>query len=162
MFQSTLTSYNDSWRGLGLTDLGSAPSSPQYAGAVVVDSQNNILCQLRDNKPEIQFPRFWTCSPGGHIESGENPNEAIIRELREEFEIEVENLKKLTVIHETKKETQGTYHAFTADLASPLDHLKCNEGQKACFYSPEEVLKLRLHPVSLKIFKEYLSLERTL
>jgi len=137
-------------------------SLPQYAGAVVVGSQNKILCQLRDDTPEIQFPGFWTCSPGGHIETGENPNEAIIRELREEFEIEVEHLKKLTVIHETNKNTQGTYHAFTADLASPLDQLRCNEGQKACFYSPEKVLKLRLHPVSLKIFKEYLSLKKTI
>ena len=137
-------------------------SLPQYAGAVVVGPQNSILCQLRDNKPEIQFPGFWTCSPGGHIESGESPDEAIIRELREEFEIEVEHLKKLTVIHETNKNTQGTYHAFTADLASPLDQLRCNEGQKACFYSPEKVLKLRLHPVSLKIFKEYLSLKKTI
>lgn len=135
---------------------------PQYAGAVVVGSQNHILCQLRDDKPGIQFPGFWTCSPGGHIEPGEDPDEAIIRELREEFEIEVENLKKMTVIHESEEGMRGTYHAFTADLVSPLNQLKCNEGQKACFYSPEEVLKLRLHPVSLKIFKEYLRLGKAL
>tara|TARA_B100000315_G_scaffold245861_1_gene272425 strand:- start:160 stop:585 length:426 start_codon:yes stop_codon:yes gene_type:complete len=130
---------------------------PQFAGAVVVSPQNDILCQLRDNKPEIQFSGYWTCSPGGHVESGENPNEAIIRELREEFEIEVSNLKKLVVISESQKEIAGTYHAFTANLASPLNQLKCNEGQKACFYPSEEVMELRLHPVSLKIFQEYLA-----
>ncbi len=133
---------------------------PQYAGAIVVDPQNNILCQLRDDKPGIQFPGFWTCSPGGHIEPGETPNQAIIRELHEEFEIKVENLKRLMVINESQEGLAGTYHAFTASLISPMDQLKCNEGQRACFYSPEEVLKLRLHPVSLKFFQEYLTQNR--
>tara|TARA_B100000686_G_C16799862_1_gene985155 strand:+ start:1404 stop:1823 length:420 start_codon:yes stop_codon:yes gene_type:complete len=130
---------------------------PLYAGAVVVSPQNSILCQLRDNKPDILFPGFWTCSPGGHIELGEEPSAAIARELSEEFEIKIKNLKKIKVIHEYKKSTRGIYHAFFTELDSPLDQLRCNEGQKACFYSPEEVLKLRLHPVSLKIFQEYLA-----
>ena len=130
---------------------------PLYAGAVVVTPQSSVLCQLRDNKPDILFPGFWTCSPGGHIEFGEEPNAAITRELFEEFEIKIKNLKELMVIHESKRSIRGIYHAFVAELDSPVDQLKCNEGQKACFYSPEEVLKLRLHPVSLKIFQEYLA-----
>jgi len=135
----------------------SPPLLPRYAGAIVVDSQNNILCQLRDDKPGIQFPGFWTCSPGGHVELWEQPDEAIVRELREEFEIEVANLKKLMVINESQEEMAGVYHAFTANLATPIDQLQCNEGQKACFYSHEDILKLRLHPVSLKIFQEFLT-----
>ncbi len=135
----------------------SKPLSPEYAGAVVSCPKKNILCQLRDDKPGIKFPGFWTCSPGGHIETGEEPGEAIIRELKEEFEIEVTNLKRLTIIIEKQNDMAGIYHAFSANLASPKEQLKCNEGQKACFYSAEEVLRLRLHPVSLKIFQEYLS-----
>jgi 8-oxo-dGTP diphosphatase len=125
---------------------------PVYAGAVVTDPKGWILCQLRDDKPGICFPGFWTCSPGGHVEHGENPRDAIVRELREEFEIEVAELKQLAVLQENEDGVRGIYHAFTAKLATPTDQVRCHEGQRACFFEPKAVLKLKLHPISRKIF----------
>ena len=125
---------------------------PVYAGAVVTDPKGRILCQLRDDKPDIRFPGYWTCSPGGHVETGEDPKDAIVRELREEFEIEVVELKQLTVLRELDDGVRGTYHAFTAKLATPPDQVRCHEGQRACFFEPKAVLKLKLHPISRKIF----------
>lgn len=132
-------------------------SLPIYAGAVVTCPNGSILCQLRDDKPGIKFPGFWTCSPGGHVEPGEPPHSAIIRELHEEFEIEVVNLKSLLTITEYEYTVQGVYHAFTAELVTPVEEVRCNEGQCIRFYRPEEVLNLiNLHPVSLRIFLAHL------
>lgn len=125
---------------------------PVYAGAVVTDPKGRILCQLRDDKQGICFPGYWTCSPGGHVESGEIPRDAIVRELREEFEIEVAELEPLTILREVDEGVRGTYHAFTAKLVTPSEQVRCNEGQRACFFEPKAVLELKLHPVSRKIF----------
>ena len=130
---------------------------PVYAGAVVLNPRGEVLCQLRDNKPGIRFPGYWTCSPGGHVEEDESPDHAIIRELKEEFEITVTDLKVLDVLMENGMETSGIYHAFSATLASPEENLKCNEGQRAQFFDIQSVQKLRLHPVSRKILQKFLA-----
>lgn len=86
------------------------------------------------------------------MEKGEDPRDAIVRELREEFEIEVVELKELTVLREFAEGVRGIYHAFTAKLAIPPGQVRCHEGQRACFFEPKAVLKLKLHPISRKIF----------
>ncbi|NIS85445.1 MAG: hypothetical protein GWN88_10165, partial [Nitrospinaceae bacterium] len=51
---------------------------------------------------------------------------------------------------------RGTYHAFTVALVTPMNQVRCLEGQKACFFHPEEALKLRMHPTSRKILNRFL------
>lgn len=135
------------------------PSSeyPVYAGAVVRAPDGRILCQLRDNRPGIVCPGLWTCCPGGHVAAGELPREAILRELREEFEIEIEGLTPLLTHTEADSAYKGIYHAFYADLATPLENVACNEGLRAGFFPPEQAAGLPQHPVSLMILKHYMA-----
>ncbi len=135
----------------------STESIQVYAGAIVVAPDGRILCQLRDDKPGIQCPGYWTCSPGGHVEPGEPPHEAIVRELKEEFEIEIEQLKPLMTHHESGEYYPGVYNAFTAALKSPVERVRCNEGQKAEFFHPEEIKDLRVHPISLMFLDQFLN-----
>ncbi len=44
---------------------------------------NMVLVQHRDNKPNIGHPGKY-CFPGGSLETGEDPQDAAVRELREE------------------------------------------------------------------------------
>ena len=134
----------------------SAGPLPVYSGAIVSEPEGRILCQLRDSKPDILFPGYWTCSPGGHVERNEVPETAIIRELREEFEIEVSDLQPLITLVREEGYAPGIYHAFTAKLATPLDQVKCNEGQKVEFFQPQEIKNLRVHPVSMDFLETYL------
>lgn len=123
---------------------------------VVVSSNRRVLCQLRDDIPDIIFPGLWTCCPGGTVEEGEVPKEAAIREMREEFEIEICSIKLLTTFS-LSNEFSGNYYIYSAKLFSLEKLLKCNEGQKAEFFSPEQALELRQHPISLNILKIYLA-----
>ncbi|QPJ65296.1 MAG: NUDIX domain-containing protein [Candidatus Nitrohelix vancouverensis] len=132
----------------------------EFVGAVVVGTDGKILCQLRDDIPGIQFPGRWTCSPGGHMEAGEVPRQAILRELQEEFGIEVERLELLDSFSESEASVKGTYHAFMAKLKTPEDQVRCYEGQEARLFAPEIIPTLNLHPVSLKIFNKYLERQR--
>jgi mutator protein MutT len=56
----------------------------EIAQVLLFDREGKLLIYLRDNKPEIPFPGYWDFF-GGHIEAGETPEQALVREVREEL-----------------------------------------------------------------------------
>lgn len=135
-----------------------ALSDAYYIGAVVCAPNGMVLCQLRDNFPWIICPGMWCCCPGGHLEPGELPETAVLRELREEFEIEVADLKPLLIHVEKTGEYQGTYYSFVANLVTPIEEVKCNEGVRAEFFHPAEAVTFQQHPVSRLFLRAYMNL----
>lgn len=55
--------------------------------AVIMDRGDKILCAQRD--AEDRYPYKWEF-PGGKIEPGESPEDALVRELKEELSIDSE------------------------------------------------------------------------
>ncbi|MCU4981301.1 DNA mismatch repair protein MutT [Bacillus cereus] len=51
-------------------------------GAVIFNEKNEILCALRSST--MSLPNYWEF-PGGKINEGEMPQEALIREIKEEL-----------------------------------------------------------------------------
>lgn len=132
-----------------------------FIGAIVVAGDGRVLCQLRDNFPWIICPGMWCCCPGGHLEPGEEPEKAIRRELMEEFEIEVSELTQLMCHLEPDGEFRGVYHAFVASLMTPMEDMKCNEGVRAEFVSPEVAIDFPQHPVSRIFLSTYIQKQST-
>lgn len=56
-------------------------------GAVITNEKGKILCALRSQN--MSMPGMWEF-PGGKIEAGETPQQALQRELNEELDIEIE------------------------------------------------------------------------
>lgn len=109
------------------------------------DALNKYLFVLRDNKPNILYSNMWGLFGGG-IEPGENPLEAIKRELNEEINIDVYNIKKIyskKVIHEIqgKKHETTVYYFIGKTNTDDLTKVVLNEGQKALFFSLDEIVK---------------------
>ncbi len=69
--------------------------TPTAAAVIVLDKKGNVLCGKRGDNNLI-------CGPGGHIEEGEAPIQAAIRESQEEFGITPVSLVPLTTIGENK------------------------------------------------------------
>jgi len=65
-------------------------------GVIGVMSNGPRLLMVRRG-PCISRPGYW-CFPGGHLEAGETPGRAIIREIREELSVEVALRSRLRAV----------------------------------------------------------------
>ncbi len=63
----------------------------QVVAALIVESNRLLICQRREGGP---FALKWEF-PGGKIERGEGPEQALARELREELAIEIPSAKEI-------------------------------------------------------------------
>lgn len=70
-----------------LSAMGKLRASDAVAGLIVTEDGRYIM-QLRDANPDIFYPDHWGCF-GGAVDEGENPIQALRRELREELEFEI-------------------------------------------------------------------------
>jgi 8-oxo-dGTP diphosphatase len=62
----------------------------QIAMVLLFDHHGRLLIYRRDNKPGIPFPDHWDFF-GGHLEAGETPEQALVREVKEEIGIELDH-----------------------------------------------------------------------
>jgi len=60
--------------------------------AILQKDGSVLLCQRRADQPH---PLKWEF-PGGKVEAGETPEEAVVRELREELAIDASRVKEIT------------------------------------------------------------------
>lgn len=107
-----------------------------YAG-VVLFNKNKFLLQLRDNNPNILNPNKWGIFGGG-IKKGENPEQAAIRELREELEL---NVEKLEFAIETNFDNENIY--IFKHKIKDISNLRLKEGANMQLFSKKEILNLK-------------------
>jgi 8-oxo-dGTP diphosphatase len=62
----------------------------RIAQVLLFDRDRKLLIYLRDDKPDIPFPNHWDFF-GGHVEEGETPEHALMREVKEELGIDLLN-----------------------------------------------------------------------
>lgn len=98
------------------------------------NNEPNVLLFLRDNKDDIPFPNCWDI-PGGHVESGETPNECIIREMREEIGVNIAKPELFRKYAMNDRVEYTYWQLFTLDI----DDIQLNEGQALRWFSENEI-----------------------
>ena len=120
-----------------------------YVGIFIEDEEKRIMFQLRDNKKNIPHPNRWSLFGGG-IKKGEEPVEAIMREIKEELEFSIDRKKLRLLIRSKVKNASKYIFYYQLENDEKLFHLK--EGQKYMFLSPYRLLVKRNVVPSLRIF----------
>jgi 8-oxo-dGTP diphosphatase len=106
---------------------------------IFLNDQNEVLLQLRDNKPNIPYPNMWAI-PGGHVDQGETPLACILREVKEELGIEL-NKAALFIAAER---SYGREHTYWARASFRLEDVKLSEGQCVRWFNYNEIKNIQL------------------
>jgi 8-oxo-dGTP diphosphatase len=96
----------------------------EVAVCILYTSDDRFLLQLRDDVPNIIYPGCWGLF-GGHIEAGETPEIAVVREIQEEISYNLTGATKFTV---DRQESHVVRHIFSAPLHVGLADLVLGEG----------------------------------
>ena len=100
----------------------------------ILYQEDRYLLQLRDNIPNIVYPDHWGFF-GGHLEAGESPEEALMRELSEEIGYQPPAVYPFRT-YETDRSIR---HVFHAPLLGAIDRLVLGEGADFKLVSVAEI-----------------------
>jgi 8-oxo-dGTP diphosphatase len=108
----------------------------EIAVGLLVAEDGRLLLQHRDDKPGLTGAGRWGLF-GGHLEPGERPDEAFLREMQEELTWRPRHFER----YQTREVDGGGWHhishAFAAHLDVPLDALDQREGQGMALFAPD-------------------------
>jgi 8-oxo-dGTP diphosphatase len=104
-------------------------------GIAILTRADRFLMQLRDNIPNILYPGLWGFF-GGHMEAGETPESAVVREIAEEIGYDLTQFQKFGCY----SDRLVIRHIFYAPLTVDIDRLTLNEGWDLGLLSREQIL----------------------
>jgi len=119
------------------------------AEVLIENSFGEILMLLRDDKPTIKWPNRGDFL-GGVMEPEESPEQTIRRELMEELELELSDLKLLKVYNWPF----GKDHVFHSKIDIDLSKVNLHEGQRVKYFPISELRKMHLASVCNKVIND--------
>lgn len=100
----------------------------------ILYQEGQFLLQLRDDIPGIAYPGCWGFF-GGHIETDEDPETALKRELVEEIGYSPPHVS----FFKSYCDQQVIRHVFYAELTVPVEQLTLYEGWDLDLLTAEEI-----------------------
>ena len=129
----------------------------EIAAIILENDEGKFLLYLRDNKPDIPFPDHWDLI-GGHIEEGETPEEALIREFKEELDLD---LKEYTFYKKYECLTGDAYenikYIYFGKINLPIEKVTLLEGVRPQYFSKEEIPNVKFANILKSIVMDYIS-----
>ncbi len=113
----------------------------------IITKKKKYLLQFRDNKKNIFFPNYWGLF-GGRLNKDEKNSIGILREIKEELNLEVKIRKEIMridydMIGYKKKRKLTYYECYTKDFSK----LILFEGKRFKFLAFNELKRLKIIPM---------------
>lgn len=134
----------------------------RFASILLVDPRGRLLLQERDEHPVID-PECWGFV-GGHVDPGEEPDEAAYRELEEETGLRIDppglsRWEAFEVYHAAYGSVDQVQIYTAATTATDAD-IVVGEGRQIVFVDPATIGDLPLTAAAGLILPEFLASER--
>jgi 8-oxo-dGTP pyrophosphatase MutT (NUDIX family) len=100
----------------------------------ILHQDDQFLMQLRDPIPTILYPGYWAFF-GGHIEPGETPEIAVVREILEEVNYKMPSVTKFGIYDDDRV----IRHVFAAPFNVGLADLTLTEGWDMDLLTVEDI-----------------------
>jgi 8-oxo-dGTP diphosphatase len=127
------------------------------AQALLFDPAARLLIYLRDDKADIPFPNHWDFF-GGHVEPSENPEQALVREVKEELGVELRQkrfFRRYECLHgDAYPNIKYIYYGCIDRSAADLSLL---EGQRLAAIHREERFAFRFANVLGAILEDFVA-----
>ena len=128
----------------------------EISQVLLFDRHNRLVVYLRDDNPDIPFPNHWDFF-GGHLEADENPEQALVREVREEVGVELKRWNFFRIYHCTEGDAYPNIkHIYWAQIDRSSAELTLNEGQRLMSVGRDEVNLIKLANILGQILRDFI------
>jgi 8-oxo-dGTP diphosphatase len=123
---------------------------------ILENEKGELLLYLRDGKPGIPFPYHWDLI-GGHLEEGETPEEALVREVKEEINIDLTEYKFFREYLCLEGDAYPNIKfIYTGKIYLPAEKITLSEGERLQFFTRREIPDIKFANILKKIVMDYL------
>jgi len=129
----------------------------EIAQVLLFDRHDRLLIYLRDEKADIPFPNYWDFF-GGHVEVGETPEQALVREVKEELGIELVSYEFFRSyeclqgdVYPNKK------YIYRARIDRTIDELTLHEGQRLASIELDRCFDFKFANILATILKDFIA-----
>ena len=128
----------------------------QIAAIIFENDKKEILLYLRDDKPGIPFPRHWDLI-GGHVEEGETPEEALVREVKEELNIDLKEFRFFRKYECLEGDAYPNIKfIYTGRINIPIEEITLLEGDRPQYFAYHEIPDVKFANILKSIVMDYI------
>jgi 8-oxo-dGTP diphosphatase len=144
------------WVRLRSNDLCKSYIMKRIAQIIFENDKGEFLLYLRDGKPGIPFPRHWDLI-GGHAEEGETPEQALVREVKEELDHDLKDYKffKEYLCLEGDAYPNIKY-IYSGKINMPIEEITLLEGDRLQYFTKDEIPDLKFANILKTIMLDYI------